>query len=90
MGKPLLINIVEKNGGRIEKRTVESMHWLLDVHFTEDKTRVWDMNVQKILNTARKIALTCPPLCTIHSGGVFIGAQFFRTTIAPVSLLAAY
>jgi len=36
---------------------VESMHWLLDVHFTEDKTRVWDMNVQKILNTARKIAL---------------------------------
>ena len=36
---------------------VESMHWLLDVHFAEDKTRVWDMNVQKILNTTRKIAL---------------------------------
>lgn len=36
---------------------VESMHWLLDVHYEEDKTRVWDMNVQKILNTARKIAL---------------------------------
>ena len=36
---------------------VESMHWLLDVHFTEDKTRVWEMNVQKLLNTARKIAL---------------------------------
>ena len=36
---------------------VESMHWLLDVHFTEDKTRVWDINVQKILNIARKIAL---------------------------------
>jgi predicted transposase YbfD/YdcC len=36
---------------------VESMHWLLDVHFSEDKTRVWDMNVQKILNTTRKIAL---------------------------------
>lgn len=36
---------------------VESMHWLLDVHFAEDKTRVWDMNVQKILNTSRKIAL---------------------------------
>ena len=33
------------------------MHWLLDVHYTEDKTRIWDMNVQKILNTARKIAL---------------------------------
>ena len=24
---------------------VESMHWLLDVHFLEDKTKVWDMNV---------------------------------------------
>jgi predicted transposase YbfD/YdcC len=36
---------------------VESMHWLLDVHYAEDKTRVWDMNVQKILNTSRKVAL---------------------------------
>ena len=36
---------------------VESMHWLLDVHFAEDKTRVWDMNVQNLLNTTRKIAL---------------------------------
>jgi predicted transposase YbfD/YdcC len=36
---------------------VEAMHWLLDVHFAEDKTRVWDMNVQKVLNTTRKIAL---------------------------------
>ena len=36
---------------------VESLHWLLDVHYAEDKTRIWDMNVQKLLNTARKIAL---------------------------------
>ena len=36
---------------------VEAMHWLLDVHFNEDKTRVWDMNVQKLLNTMRKTAL---------------------------------
>ena len=36
---------------------VEAMHWLLDVHFQEDKTRVWDMNVQKTLNITRKIAL---------------------------------
>jgi len=36
---------------------VESMHWLLDVHFAEDKTRIWDMNVQKSLNIMRKIAL---------------------------------
>ena len=37
--------------------SVEAMHWLLDVHFAEDKTRVWDMNVQKSLNIIRKIAL---------------------------------
>lgn len=31
------------------------MHWLLDVHFQEDKTKVWDMNVQQNLNIMRKI-----------------------------------
>jgi predicted transposase YbfD/YdcC len=36
---------------------VESMHWLLDVHFSEDKTRVWDMNLQKNLNIMRKTVL---------------------------------
>ena len=36
---------------------VEAMHWLLDVHFAEDKTRVWNMNVQKTLNIMRKIAI---------------------------------
>ena len=36
---------------------VESMHWLLDVHFREDKTKVWDLNIQKNLNIMRKIAL---------------------------------
>lgn len=36
---------------------IESMHWLLDVHFLEDKTKVWDMNVQQNLNIMRKIAL---------------------------------
>ena len=48
---------------------VEAMHWLLDVHFSEDKTRVWDMNLQKNLNIMRKTVLnlveiyktkTCP------------------------------
>jgi predicted transposase YbfD/YdcC len=36
---------------------IESMHWLLDVHYRKDKTRVRDMNVQKILNIIRKLAL---------------------------------
>ncbi|ONI41424.1 hypothetical protein AN639_10850 [Candidatus Epulonipiscium fishelsonii] len=34
---------------------VEAMHWLLDVHYGEDKTRVWDANLQKNLNLLRKI-----------------------------------
>ncbi len=36
---------------------VESMHWLLDVHFGEDFCRVKDKNVQQNLNMARKAAL---------------------------------
>ena len=36
---------------------VESMHWLLDVHFKEDKTIISNMNTQKNLNILRKIVL---------------------------------
>ncbi len=36
---------------------VEVMHWLLDVHFDEDKTRLWDKQVQKSFNLMRKIVL---------------------------------
>jgi len=37
--------------------SIESMHWLLDVHFSEDFCRVEDKNVQQNLNMVRKIAL---------------------------------
>ena len=37
--------------------SVESMHWLLDVHFGEDFCRVEDENTQQSLNAIRKIAL---------------------------------
>lgn len=37
--------------------SVESMHWLLDVHFEEDYCRVENRNVQQNLNMARKVAL---------------------------------
>jgi len=37
--------------------TVETMHWLLDVHFGEDFCRIEDIDVQKNLNIIRKIAL---------------------------------
>jgi predicted transposase YbfD/YdcC len=39
--------------------SVESMHWLLDVHFREDFCRVEDETVQQVLNAVRKIALNC-------------------------------
>lgn len=51
---------------RMEWR-VESMHWLLDCHFNEDKTKIWDMNVQKLLNTGRKIALNMVRLFKTHN-----------------------
>jgi len=35
----------------------EILDRLLDVHFAQDKTRTFDMNVQKILNITRKIVL---------------------------------
>lgn len=38
--------------------TVESMHWLLDVHFDEDFCRVEDKTVQQNLNILRKFALS--------------------------------
>lgn len=37
--------------------SVESMHWLLDVHFAEDSCRIQDKNLQQNLNMARKIVL---------------------------------
>jgi len=37
--------------------SVETMHWLLDVHFGEDFCRVEDVNVQQNMNMIRKIAL---------------------------------
>jgi len=39
--------------------SVESMHWLLDVHFGEDFCRIEDEDVQQVLNVVRKIALNC-------------------------------
>ena len=37
--------------------SVETMHWLLDVHFREDFCRVIDGNIQQTLNMLRKAAL---------------------------------
>lgn len=37
--------------------SVETMHWLLDVHFSEDQCRIEDKNTQQNLNMARKLAI---------------------------------
>jgi len=37
--------------------SVETMHWLLDMHFGEDYCRIQDEDVQQSLNIIRKIAL---------------------------------
>lgn len=37
--------------------SVESMHWLLDVHFGEDYCRIQDENIQKVLNIVCKIVI---------------------------------
>ena len=37
--------------------SVETMHWLLDVHFDEDRCRVQSKNIQQNLNMLHKVAL---------------------------------
>ena len=37
--------------------SVETMHWLLDVHFGEDFCRIEDENMQQSLNIVRKVVL---------------------------------
>jgi predicted transposase YbfD/YdcC len=44
------------NHARLEW-SVETMHWLLDVHFGEDFCRIEDSNVKQNLNMVRKIAI---------------------------------
>ena len=39
------------------KWSVESMHWLLDVHFEEDWCRIESKEVQQCLNMFRKVAI---------------------------------
>ena len=39
--------------------SIETMHWLLDVHFREDSCRAAEQNTQENLNIIRKIVLNC-------------------------------
>ena len=57
--------------------SVESMHWLLDMHFEEDWYRVEDKNIQQNLNILRKAAIrACLKNGNVHkSEGFFCGMQ---------------
>lgn len=48
--------------------SVETMHWLLDVHFSEDYCRIEDMDVQQNLNMVRKIVLNSIRRHKEHTG----------------------
>lgn len=48
--------------------SVETMHWLLDVHFNEDQCRTQDKNVQLNLNIARKCAINLIKLFKSKTG----------------------
>ncbi|MDO5397240.1 MAG: ISAs1 family transposase [bacterium] len=48
--------------------SVETMHWLLDVHFDEDHCRTQDKNVQLNLNIARKCAIKLIKLFKSETG----------------------
>ena len=48
--------------------SVETMHWLLDVHFAEDFCRIEDENVQQNLNILRKFVINCIKLFKKNTG----------------------
>ena len=69
--------------------SVESMHWLLDVHFKEDFCRVESKNVQQNLNMSRKIGLNCIKRYKEKTGDKRpISKIMFGCLLEPVKLLS--
>ncbi|ERK04352.1 transposase, IS4 family [Treponema socranskii subsp. socranskii VPI DR56BR1116 = ATCC 35536] len=73
-----------------EEWSVESMHWLLDVHFDEDRCRVQSKNVQQNLNMLHKCALN---ITRIHKretqsklplNGIMFGALMNPQALLPL------
>ena len=68
--------------------SVETMHWLLDVHFGEDFCRVEDRFVQQNLNIVRKIALNCIKLFKEKSGNKQpLSKIMFNCLLEPLKML---
>jgi len=74
--------------------SVESMHWLLDVHFGEDFCRAEDANAQRSLNMVRKIALNCVKTYKRKSGSrrplssIMLGCLLDCDSLIPILLAA--
>ena len=69
--------------------SVESMHWLLDVHFCEDFCRVEDKDVQQNLNIIRKIVLNSIKVYKEKSGAKLpLSKIMFNCLLEPEFLLA--
>lgn len=73
-----------------EEWSVESMHWLLDVHFDEDRCRVQSKNIQQNLNMLHKCALN---IIRIHKretqsklplNGIMFGALMNPQALLPL------
>ena len=71
-----------------EEWSVETMHWLLDVHFDEDRCRVQSKNIQQDLNMLHKCALN---MIRIHKretqSKLPLNGIMFRAFMNPLALL---
>ncbi|EPF26284.1 hypothetical protein HMPREF1221_01357 [Treponema socranskii subsp. paredis ATCC 35535] len=71
-----------------EEWSIETMHWLLDVHFDEDRCRVQSKNIQQNLNMLHKCALN---IIRIHKresqSKLPLNGIMFRALMNPQALL---
>ena len=68
--------------------SVESMHWLLDVHFDEDKCRIQSKNIQQNLNMLHKVALNIVRIYKRESQSkLALNGIMFRSLMNPHGLL---
>ena len=73
-----------------EEWSVESMHWLLDVHFDEDRCRVQSKNVQQNLNMLHKCALNIIRIHKLETqsklplNGIMFGALMNPQALLPL------
>ena len=71
-----------------EEWSVETMHWLLDVHFDEDRCRVQSKNIQQNLNMLHKFALNIIRIYKRETQSkLALNGIMFRALMNPQALL---